>query len=362
MAWGRRRSRYDDEPRWPVYVPVAQRKKQAASHLKSLEKKGQKTNPIVIEGRNIAKTFWGKAWCENLESYSDYENRLPRGRTYVRNGSVIDLQITKGQVLAHVMGSSLYKITINVKPILKAKWDSLVKSCSGKIDSLIELLQGKFSKGVMEIITQDEVGLFPQKQEISMACSCPDSAGMCKHIAAVLYGVGASLDAKPEWLFDLRHVNHLDLISSANANGALMQNQSSENMLEDSDLSALFGIEIDAGKNASLKKKGSAPTKTALKEAKATPNKTNSMQANQIKKETKPKSLKADLKKVAEKKVVRNEVDTKKPVKIMKVSKAETTASNTRPRLRPLKTIASAKGTKPKTPEKPPKKKKKSTL
>lgn len=252
---------YDDGYNWGEYVSVAERKKKAAQHIKSLQKKGRSVNPIVIEGRAIAKTFWGKAWCENLESYSDYENRLPRGRTYVRNGSVIDLQVTKGQVKAQVMGSSLYNITINVKPMPEGKWKSLVKACAGKIDSLIELLQGQFSKAVMETITQKEGGLFPKPQEISMRCSCPDYAGMCKHIAAVLYGIGATLDTNADWLFALRHVDHLDLVASANSGEAIMHSQSSDHVIEEGDLSALFGIEMDAGITSVSKKPAAKKSK-----------------------------------------------------------------------------------------------------
>ncbi len=247
---------------WPAYVPVAKRREQAAKLLQSMQKKGQTLNPIVIEGRGITKTFWGKAWCENLEAYSDFANRLPRGRTYVRNGSVIDLKISNGQVQAKVMGSSLYQIGIKVKPMLESKWKVLIEACAGKIDSLIELLQGKFSKAVMEILTQKENGLFPNPKEISMSCSCPDYAGMCKHIAAVLYGVGAFLDTKPEWLFVLRHVDHLDLIASASSGDLLLKNQTSDHVLEDGDLSALFGIELDTGKTSPKKTKTAATRKT----------------------------------------------------------------------------------------------------
>ena len=254
---------------WSPYVPVAKRKEQAAKLLQSMQKKGQTLNPIVIEGRAITKTFWGKAWCENLEAYSDFANRLPRGRTYVRNGSVIDLKITNGQVNAKVMGSSLYQISIKVKPMLESKWTTLIEACAGKIDSLIELLQGKFSKAVMQILTQKESGLFPKPKEISMSCSCPDYAGMCKHIAAVLYGVGAFLDAKPEWLFVLRHVDHLDLIASASTGDLLIKNQTGDHVLEDGDLSTLFGIELDTGKTSPKKTKAAAISKTKSSKAHA---------------------------------------------------------------------------------------------
>ncbi len=243
---------YNDDYGWPVYVSAAERKAKTAKHIEKLKKKGLTLQPVHVEGRLIAKTFWGKAWCENLEAYSDFDSRLPRGRTYVRNGSVIDLQITKGQIKAQVMGSSLYQIKIDIKPMPQEKWKTLVQACAGKIDSLIELLQGKFSKAVMEIMTQEEGGLFPAPKEISMKCSCPDYAGMCKHIAAVLYGVGTILDAKPEHLFELRHVDHVDLIAHASQNQTLVQSQE-DPLLADDELSALFGIELDTGKAAAPK-------------------------------------------------------------------------------------------------------------
>ncbi len=234
---------YSRYSRWPKYVSVAARKAKAEKQIKSLKKKGKSLQPVVIEGRNIAKTFWGKAWCDNLEAYSDFENRLPRGKSYVRNGSVIDLEIQKGSIKAQVMGSSLYHVEITITPMDPEKWEALIKTCSGKIDSLIELLQGKFSKAVMELIIDPTNGLFPKPQEIQMSCSCPDYAGMCKHIAATLYGVGASLDTTPQNLFCLRHVDHNSLITSASTLSSLSQPQ--EAGLEENELASLFGIEMD---------------------------------------------------------------------------------------------------------------------
>ena len=182
---------------YPPYVPVAQRRAQAAREVQKRIKKGETVSPVVIEGRAIATTFWGKAWCENLESYSDYENRLPRGRTYVRNGSVVDLQIKPGQITALVSGSELYKISITIAPLPALEWASIKTRCAGQVGSLVELLQGKLSKSVIEIVTAREGGLFPKPREIKKSCSCPDSAGLCKHLAAVLYGVGARLDHTP---------------------------------------------------------------------------------------------------------------------------------------------------------------------
>jgi uncharacterized Zn finger protein len=228
------------------YVPVAQRRAQAARELAKLSKKnGQATSPVLLESRKIASTFWGKAWCDNLEAYSDYANRLPRGRTYVRNGSVVDLQISQGRVTARVSGSSLYKIDIKIKPLAASLWKSIQTECAGKIDSLIELLQGKLSSSVMQIVTRPERGLFPTSKEIELECSCPDWADLCKHVAASLYGVGARLDQRPELLFLLRGVDASDLISKASAAEAVRQTTTDGvPALTDKELTDVFGIEL----------------------------------------------------------------------------------------------------------------------
>lgn len=335
MGWSRNRGKGSQwgESYWAPYVSVAERKQEAAALIKESNKKGIKLNPITIQGRKIATTFWGKAWCENLEAYSDYENRLPRGRSYVLNGSVIDLQVKKGEVIAQVMGSSLYKITIQVKPMPETKWQALVKECAGKIDSMIELLQGKFSKSVMEIITKKEGGLFPSPQEITMHCSCPDSARLCKHIAAVMYGIGVSLDLKPDWLFALRHVDHIDLIASVSSEDSLMQDHVAENALADSDLASLFGIEMDDGKSADPivvvkpvvpeKKTVKAPSKVSSKKADAS---TKADKVTKSESATKTKSTKTAIKpKVAKKplKIIKTDVTEKTKVASKKEVKGE---------------------------------------
>src|SRR6202171_1103746 len=200
---------------WRPYVPVAERRRQAQSKLKKLKKKGESIAPVMIEGRTIAKSFWGKSWCANLERYSDYDNRLPRGRTYVRNGSVVDLQIAKGKVLAVVSGSDLYRVTITIAPVTATRWKAICRDCAGSIDSLVELLQGRLSKGVMDRVCREGDGLFPTPKEIKLSCSCPDWADMCKHVAAVLYGVGARFDDKPTLLFELRGVDENQLLANA---------------------------------------------------------------------------------------------------------------------------------------------------
>jgi uncharacterized Zn finger protein len=230
---------------WAPYVPVAERRRKALVAMEKLRKKGHPVAPVVIAGRAIAATFWGKAWCDNLEGYHDYENRLPRGRTYVRNGSVVDLQIGPREIKAMVSGSSIYHVTVSIGAVVKAQWQSICKDCTGGIDSLVELLQGRFSKGVMERICRQDNGLFPRPSDIRFSCSCPDYASMCKHVAAVLYGVGARLDKQPELLFRLRAVNENELV--AQIDRALPMSKSGPaagKVLDADDLSSMFGLDM----------------------------------------------------------------------------------------------------------------------
>jgi len=243
---------------WRPYVSVAQRRRQASREIEKRRKKGQPVAPVVVEGRTIARTFWGKAWCNNLEQYSDYANRLPRGRTYVRNGSVIDLQIEPGVITALVSGSDIYEIEVKVTPIAAARWKSICKDCAGGIDSLVELLQGRFSDAVMERMCRQKTGLFPSPKEIRLSCSCPDWAGMCKHVAAVLYGVGARLDRNPELLFRLHNVDQAELIAKAGKGLPMSKAAPARSkVLAGKDLSGIFGVDLaqDVGKPARPAKK-----------------------------------------------------------------------------------------------------------
>ena len=229
------------------YVTAAERKRKALLEAQKRRKQGKPCSPIVLAGRKIASSFWGKAWCDNLESYMDFANRLPRGRTYVRNGSVVHLEIKAGCVEALVSGSSLYKVKVGFTPAAPARWKALCGECAGGISSLVELLQGRFSDRVMTIITRKETGLFPAPAEIEMSCSCPDWAVMCKHVAAVLYGVGARLDEKPELLFLLRSVNHEELITrAAGVTDFTAKAVPGQAELSESEVSDVFGIEIDS--------------------------------------------------------------------------------------------------------------------
>src|SRR6266849_5579980 len=211
-------------------------------------KKGHVVSPVTVEGRTIVKTFWGKSWCDNLERYSDFANRLPCGRTYLRNGSVIDLQIAPGEIKALVSGSEIYEVAVKVAPVTRARWQSICKDCAGAIESLIELLQGRFSKGVMERVCRQKTGLFPTPGEIKLSCSCPDWADMCKHVAAVLYGIGARIDQQPDLLFRLHEVDEKELLAGAGKALPLAKKApAATKVLGGEDLSALFGLDLAQG-------------------------------------------------------------------------------------------------------------------
>jgi uncharacterized Zn finger protein len=230
---------------WKPYVSVGERQKKAEQTTAKAKKAGKLYSPIASYRGAVAKTVWGKAWCDNLQAYSDYANRLPRGASYVRNGSVIDLQLSAGKVTALVMGSSLYKVNITVEPVEQTRWKSVCKDCSGSIASLVEILQGKLSSAVMQRICEPGKGLMPSPKDIRLDCDCPDWAGVCKHIAAVLYGVGARLDTQPELLFTLRHVDAKDLVQAAGTGLAGARKASkTARVLDDAMLDDVFGLEM----------------------------------------------------------------------------------------------------------------------
>jgi uncharacterized Zn finger protein len=294
---------------WKPYVPVAERRRQAQKKMDKLRAKGVDIQPIEIEGRKIAKTFWGEAWCNHLESFSDYANRLPRGRTYVRNGSVCHLAISEGKVEAKVSGSELYNLRINIKKLPARKWEAVKQRCAGQIGSLVELLQGKLSDHVMEVVTDRKEGLFPRPDEISLHCDCPDWATMCKHVAAVLYGVGSRLDTRPELLFKLRGVDHEELIdTNAQAAVSAATTGGSSKQIAADNLGDVFGIDLDVGSPEPAEPEPSATKaskKPASKSAKSKVAKKTVKKASKkaVKKVTK-KAAKKGAKKASRKKVV----------------------------------------------------------
>jgi len=229
---------------WTPRKSAAQRRADAARKIKDAARRGSPMNPLVIEGRKIAHTFWGKAWCDNLERYQDFAYRLDRGRSYARSGSVIDLQIGDGKIAARVLGSSLYEVAIEIDPVAAAAWRAIQRDCAGSIGSLVDLLAGRLSEAVMARLCAEGTGLFPPPKAIRFTCTCPDYAVMCKHVAAAMYGVGARLDAAPELLFTLRRVSADDLLASAVTELPATRAPATGRVLADDGLAALFGIEL----------------------------------------------------------------------------------------------------------------------
>ena len=236
---------------YPEYVTVAEKKARAARKLKELCKKNPNMKPVVIKGSAIACTWWGKAWNRNLEQYADYSNRIGRGRNYIRHGAVLDLQIESGEVNALVQGSrpKPYSVSIKIQTLKKDIWLKIKTSCEDTLESFQELLAGAFPKTLGEIFISRDTGMFPAPREIKFSCSCPDWASMCKHVAAVLYGVGARLDEDPKLFFRLRDADITRLIKQTVAGRTekllAKASRKSARIMEDTDLSAVFGIDID---------------------------------------------------------------------------------------------------------------------
>ena len=226
------------------YVPVEERRRKVQAFARSRAAKGW--DPVAAPpGREIATTFWGRAWCDNIESYSDIYSRLERGRSYLRSGAVVDLGIAQGIVAARVLGSSLYDVQVKIGAVPKPRWDEVCRRCAGEIGSVVDLLQGRLSQSVMAHMCSRETGLFPAPAEIEFDCSCPDWADMCKHVAAVLYGIGARLDERPALLFALRGVDENELIARAGSEIALgAKRGGSAKRLVDADLGALFELDL----------------------------------------------------------------------------------------------------------------------
>ena len=238
--------------RWfPPHVPVGARRARVARVSDELRRNGVDVQPVHIEGRTIARSFWGRRWCHHLESCSDFENRLPRGRAYVRNGSVCHLDVHAGGVDAMVVGSDLYHVVVRIRKLGQVAWKAIRAECAGRVGSVLELLQGRLSDHVLRVVTDPDRGLFPKPGEITLTCDCPDWAVMCKHAAAVLYGVGSRLDDRPELLFRLRDVDAEDLVVG---DMALPDASAGDDVLA-GDLADIFGIDLDpaAGRGWSVR-------------------------------------------------------------------------------------------------------------
>lgn len=226
---------------------AAELKKKSAASRKKEKAKGKILEPVIINGRAIVNKWWGKAWCDNLERYADYESRLDRGKRYVRTGAVIDLKIQKGKILARVQGTrkTPYKVEIRISPLSEEKCQSIIARCGRKLENLEALLDGDFPEEMQELF-QGKDGLFPAPREISFNCSCPDWALLCKHVAAALYGVGVRLDEQPLLFFELRGIDvgrFIDVTIAGKVEAMLAnEGKGSDRIIADEDARGLFGV------------------------------------------------------------------------------------------------------------------------
>lgn len=327
---------------WKQYESVEERREKAAREVKRLSKTGQALRPIYINSSAIAASFWGKAWCQNLENYADWANRLPRGRSYARNGSILDLQIDTGEIRALVSGSSVYQIKITIAELDPKKWATIRKDCAEHVGSLLDLMRGKLPKNVLVRFTDHKEGMFPSPKELKVACSCPDYAKVCKHVAATLYGVGHLLDSEPELFFKMRGVDQRELMA------AVMQKTTQDDAiglnhksgLEGEDLSSLFGIELasldlsiestaigEASANVVAKKKAVSRKKEALTEKPPIPKKQTVEKKVAVKSASpKKESPKASPKKVTPKKANEDADKSAKLLEVIKKAQAERVA------------------------------------
>jgi uncharacterized Zn finger protein len=228
---------------WFQYESTFEKKQRMERELRKRAAQGEVLTPLELSAnkRKIAGTFWGRSWCQHIESYRDYENRLPRARSYLRQGSVFNLEVEQGKIRAQVAGSTLYDVEITIKPMEEKAWAGIQQACAGQVGSLLDLLGGQLGSGVMAVISDKERGLFPSPREIRFNCSCPDYASLCKHSGAVLYGVAVKFDADPALFFRLRGVDPSELLASG-ADQTL--SPAAEAALDGEDLSALFGIDF----------------------------------------------------------------------------------------------------------------------
>ena len=222
-------------------------KQKAGESAKKEKAKGKTLSPITVTGRKIVTSWWGRAWCDNLEQYADYSSRLDRGKRYIRSGAVIDLQIQYGKISARVQGTrkTPYKIEIRISPLPEERCQTMIQKCGNKIENLEKLLTGNFPEELKDLFTGTQ-GLFPEPREISFQCSCPDWALMCKHVSAALYGVGARLDQDPLMLFQLRgiEVGRLIDVTLENKVEKMLENvdRESSRIIESGDVNDLFGV------------------------------------------------------------------------------------------------------------------------
>ena len=227
---------YDDD--YSPRLSVKQLGALATERLETLRADGAVLNPVVNSSRKLAASFWGSAWMKHLARCEAGGLCLAPGRSLLRHGCVLDLNIGPGLIAALVSADELYEVTLRIEPLDDEKLESLRNTCCGRIDSLVSLLEGKVDHAVLEILCAPEDGLLPEPADWHMNCSCPDWAEPCSHAAAAIYAAGVLIDADPMLLFRLRSVDPAALMAAPSIPEA-------EAVFDASALSSAFGIELD---------------------------------------------------------------------------------------------------------------------
>ena len=227
---------YDDDENAPK-LRAADLKRLAAERADALRAEGEQLCPVVCSSRKLAERFWGAAWMRHLAQCEEGGLCLAPGRTLLRHGCVLDLRIAPGCIRARVSAQEIYDVHLRLEPLSEDQLERLTGACSGHIDSLVSLLEGKTSPALLQSLCEPETGLLPAPQHWRMSCTCPDWVEPCPHAAAAIYAAGVLIDREPTLLFTLRSLDPAALISLPAAPPPAA--------LDATALSSAFGIEID---------------------------------------------------------------------------------------------------------------------
>lgn len=171
-----------------------------------------------IKVKKVGATWWGQRWLEALERFGyAYSARLGRGRSYARQGRVHDLTVKDGVVAARVTGSrpTPYRVTLRLAPLADRVWNAAIKAMAARAVFAARLLAGEMPREIDEAFRASRASLFPEREkDLATACTCPDWANPCKHVAAVHYVLGEAFDRDPFLLFELRGRSRAAVLAS----------------------------------------------------------------------------------------------------------------------------------------------------
>ncbi|MGE3271568.1 MAG: SWIM zinc finger family protein [Chloroflexota bacterium] len=173
----------------------------------------------MARGPELATTWWARRWMAALDGFG-WAGRLSRGRSYARNGRVLDVEFSRGAIRARVQGSERqpYRVEMSVERFPDQVWDRVIGALARQALYAAKLLAGELPAEIVQLCDTAEAPLFPSHpNDITMKCSCPDWAVPCKHVAAVHYALAAELDRDPFLLFRLRGRTREELTAALRA-------------------------------------------------------------------------------------------------------------------------------------------------